>query len=352
MPDHVRLGNLNRISSMRASIIIPTCGAAWGLAPTLRRVAEESTLHAGVEVLVVDNNAPGPDSLRVRDLCGESGTSHLRYVNELSPGATAARHRGVRESTGDILIFVDDDVEVSHGWLAAVLDAFERSGAEIVGGPSIPRFSGSIPDWLWAQLHRTPYGGWGCGALSLLDIGRTVEGIDPIWIWTLNFSIYRETFLRLGGLHPDLVPPALQRWQGDGETGLTYKALASGTRCIYSHEALIHHLIQPNRLCAEYFERRSYFQGICDSFTKIRQGEEAAPSHTGPRQLPGLPGPHATPWSHAAHEIEVGCTHAYNRGWAFHQREVAADPGLLAWVRRKDFLDADIRGEANAADSD
>jgi glucosyl-dolichyl phosphate glucuronosyltransferase len=336
---------------MRASIIIPTCGPAWGLVPTLRRVVEESTSHANVEVIVVDNNAPGPDSTRIREMCAGAMTSHVRYVNELSPGATAARHRGVRESTGEILIFIDDDVEVSHGWLAAVFDAFERSGAEIVGGPSIPRFSGSIPDWLWAQLHRTPYGGWGCGALSLLDIGRTIEGIDPIWIWTLNFSIRRNTFLVLGGLHPDLVPSALQRWQGDGETGLTYKALASGTRCIYSHDVLVHHLIQPTRLSAEYFERRSYFQGVSDSFTKIRQGEDAVPSDSGPRPLPGLPGPHATPWSHAAHEIEVGCAHAYNRGWAFHQREVAGDPALLAWVRRADFLDADIRGEMKPADS-
>jgi glucosyl-dolichyl phosphate glucuronosyltransferase len=334
---------------MRASIIIPTCGAAWGLESTLRRVVEESASHTGVEVIVVDNNVPGPDSLRVREMCAATATSNVRYFNESSPGATAARHRGVRESTGGILIFIDDDVEVSVGWLAAVLDAFEHGGAEIVGGPSIPRFSGSIPDWFWAHLHRTPYGGWGCGALSLLDIGRTVEEIDPIWIWTLNFSIYRETFFLLGGLHPDLVPPALQRWQGDGETGLTYKAIASGTRCIYAHGALVYHLIQPNRISTEYFEKRSYFQGICDSFTRIRRGEEAVPSGDGPRAVPGVPGPHASPWSQLAHDVEVRCAQAYNRGWAFHQREVAADSRLLAWVRRQDFLESDIRDEAKSS---
>ena len=332
---------------MRASVIIPTCGSAWALDRTLRHLLKEVATQADIEVLVIDNNGGGSNSLRTRELC-ESAAPMIRYLQEPSPGATAARHRGAKEAVGEILIFIDDDVEVSAGWLRAILDTFHQSGAEIVGGPSIPRFSGSVPEWFWAYLKPNPYGGWWCGALSLLDIGHTVAGIDPIWLWTLNFSIYRKTFDTLGGFHPDLVPPGLQRWQGDGETGLTYKALASGVHCTYAHNALVHHLIQPNRLSPEYFEKRSYFQGVCDSFTRVRGGETPTPSMTGPKPIPDPPETDASPWARAAYAVQVRCAHAYNQGWAFHQREVASDPALLAWVRKANFMESDILAEVKS----
>lgn len=52
----------------------------------------------------------------------------------------------------------------------------------MVGGPSIPKFTNSVPTWFWEFLSRTPYGGWMCPWLSLLDIGRSVKGISPNYV--------------------------------------------------------------------------------------------------------------------------------------------------------------------------
>ena len=328
---------------MRASIIIPTCGRSGRVRTVVRSLLDSRVHRAGAEVLLVDNNSDESVSRGLRDHC-DSLDGMVQYLAEPSPGLGAARHCGAREARGEILVFVDDDIEVSESWLDALLEAFDDREVGIAGGPSVPRFSSSVPAWFWEFIGPTPYGGWACGWLSLLDIGRSLNDIDPDWIWGLNFAIRRDVFMQLGGMHPDIVPAALQRWQGDGETGLTRKAKAAGVKAVYVHGALVHHNVGRDRLTADYFCERSYYQGVCDSFSAIRAGGEPAPRIPPPRTAPGL-NPGLVGWVVEAEEIRVRTVAAYESGWLFHQSEAASNPRLLEWIRRPDYLTADIRDE-------
>src|SRR5262249_15823903 len=106
---------------------------------------------------------------------------------------------------------------------------------------------------------------------SLLELGGNTIEIHPNYIWGLNFAIRRRALFDLGGFHPDCVPDALQHFQGDGETGLTMKALAQGYKAVFTPGAMVYHFISPSRMTPEYFERRAYFQGVCDSYSRIRR---------------------------------------------------------------------------------
>ncbi len=332
---------------MKASVIVPTDGRRSTIRAALRSLVRQDTGACRTEVVVVDNDTSGVASQGLRTFC-ESLNVPLRYVVEPAPGLGAARHTGAREAHGEILIFIDDDVAVASGWLTAILDSFDDdSELGIVGGPSVPCFTGSVPGWVWDFVTPTPFGGWACGWLSLLDIGRTITDMDPDWIWGLNFAVRRSVFIELGGMHPDLVPAALQRWQGDGETGFTRKAKAAGVRSAYLHQALVRHVVDADRLTPEYFCRRAYYQGVCDSFTGIRAGVE--PSLTGmPASSPALPS-ERTSWAAEAHDVAARTTAAYIEGYQFHQREAASDPLLLRWIRRPDYWQADIRNEVPSA---
>jgi GT2 family glycosyltransferase len=297
------------------------------------------------EVVVIDNNADEELSYLVKRQV-ETSEDSIRYVRQPSPGLSAARHRGADEANGDLLVYLDDDVELSKGWLAGMMKGFADSSAGIVGGPSIPRFTGSVPAWFWDFFLPTPHGGWYCGWVSLLDIGHPVADVDANYIWGLNFGIRRSVLKELGGFNPDTVPPGLQRWQGDGETGLTIKAKAAGTRACYVPEALLYHYVGPDRLTEGYFARRAYFQGVCDSFTKIRAGN--APEQPLSDPPPPPPVPPARPWAEAAAEVRRLIDKAYRDGFEFHQREASNDPRLLQWIRRESFWDADILAEAAA----
>lgn len=77
------------------------------------------------EVLVIDN-APNDDSTErvVSELAHDE--RRLRYVRENRPGLSCARNRALREASGEILAFTDDDVRVDPVWLGGVLRGFAR----------------------------------------------------------------------------------------------------------------------------------------------------------------------------------------------------------------------------------
>lgn len=342
---------------MKSSVIIPTAGRPIAIKAAIRSLLALSPDQYETEILVVDNNTQEDLAKDLLDYC-VSLHDQVRYIREPNPGLSAARHRGIEESRGHILTFIDDDVEVSSGWLKAIHKGFEDPEVGMVGGPSIPNFTASVPAWFWDFFSSTPYGGWMCSWLSLLDIGHDVKGIDPNYIWGLNFSIRKDVALQCRGFHPDLVPSSLQRWQGDGETGLTMKVAAAGYRADYLQQALLFHLCGPDRLNEQYFAKRAYYQGVCDSFTRIRAGDTPISGSTpGPaptvyrrvrkhvgialRRLQGR----GSTWRQEGASVRMLTDKAYLDGWRFHQTEVAADPKLLAWIRREDFWNSDIRKE-------
>lgn len=326
---------------MRISIIIPTCGRNNTIRNALDSIIAFRPEELGMEVLVVDNNNQENFSKELIQIC-EGLPDYVRYVAEPSPGLSAARHRGAIEAQGEILTYIDDDVLVSRHWAEAITESFIDPDVAIIGGPSIPVFNCSIPAWFWGFVEPTRYGGWSCGWISLLDIGHDVSNIDPIWIWGLNFSIRKEVLFEIGGFNPDTVPRHLQRWQGDGETGLAYKAIEAGVRSEYNHDVLLHHVIDSDRLSQNYFNDRAHYQGVCDSFTRIRSGQPPQIDQNGPKNMPASVAPG---WPEVASEIRLSTINAYNKGWLYHQKETALDPDLLAWVRREHYINADIPEE-------
>lgn len=79
-----------------------------------------------VEVVVADNDSPvdlAPLAARF---------TAVRFVNEPTKGAAAARNRGVRETTAPYLAFLDSDCVPAADWLATALDLCGRN--DLAGG--------------------------------------------------------------------------------------------------------------------------------------------------------------------------------------------------------------------------
>jgi glycosyltransferase involved in cell wall biosynthesis len=112
-----------------ASIVVPTRERPHYLDVALASIAPQAR-EAGAEVLVV---VDGPDPAS-----GEIAERHgTRWIAHDSPrGLNAARNTGAANTTGELVAFVDDDVEAPAGWLRALLEAAEAdSGADALGGP-------------------------------------------------------------------------------------------------------------------------------------------------------------------------------------------------------------------------
>ncbi len=322
---------------MNASIIAPTRNRSKWLISAIRSFVEQDFPSSQYEIIVVDNGSTD-NTREITEHIASVNKYTIRYIYEPVPGLLSGRHCGALEAKGEILIFVDDDIEAVKGWLSAIMAEFEDDSVHLVGGPSLPRYEADPPAWVdkycsWKEDQLT------CGSLSLLDKGKERMEIDPVCVWGLNFAIRRKTLFELGGFHPDNIPRYLQHFQGDGETGLAMKIKAKGLKAVYAPGAKVYHHIPRERLTATYFENRFFYQGVCDSYAQIRQNKGIVNINIPDYQRENRTSPNLPAYDQYKHIIYTRIHNAYVDGFLFHQEAVRKSKTLLEWVLKGNYLD-------------
>jgi GT2 family glycosyltransferase len=188
----------------RAAIAIPTRNRPRYLDVALASIGPQAAA-LGAEVVVVDDG-PDPATRAV-------ATRHCaRYVAHDAPrGINVARNTAVGVTDAPLLAFVDDDVEVWEGWLAALLRAADECPPEVgvLAGPIRPR----IEDYRYRSCGREG------PPITFLDLGPA--DVDAARAWGANMAIRREALERVGPFAEHLVNGGDEeewqaRWQALG----------------------------------------------------------------------------------------------------------------------------------------
>jgi GT2 family glycosyltransferase len=167
--------------ALTASIIVPTRERAGYLDVALASIAPQAAA-AGAELLVVDDG-PDPETRATAERHG------ARYVaHDASRGLNAARNTGIDAARGDLLVFVDDDVAVRPGWLAALLDADRRAEPDVavLTGPIHARF----------EDHRLRSCGREGPPITSQDHGPDDRDVEHAW--GANMTVRRSALERAG----------------------------------------------------------------------------------------------------------------------------------------------------------
>jgi glycosyltransferase involved in cell wall biosynthesis len=143
--------------------------------------AEADTVDRPVRLLVVDNDPDGS----ARDFVVGLSDPLIDYVHEPRPGIAAGRNRALAEArAAQVLVFVDDDENPRPGWLRALLDTRDRTGAAAVAGAVVSEFDVPPAPWLLAgrffDRRRLPTGtriGVAATNNLLLDLGQLPAGL-------------------------------------------------------------------------------------------------------------------------------------------------------------------------------
>jgi GT2 family glycosyltransferase len=172
---------------MPASIVIPTRLRPSYLEVALASIAPQAAA-ADAEVLVVDDAGA---SREARELSERFGA---RYEPHGAPlGLNVARNTGVARSSGALVVFVDDDVRASAGWLAALLEAARTH-------PDVDVFAGPIHAVLEGRAPRS------CGRerapITTLELGS--RDTDARYAWGANMAIRRSALERIGAFDESL----------------------------------------------------------------------------------------------------------------------------------------------------
>jgi glycosyltransferase involved in cell wall biosynthesis len=145
----------NRMSGISPRISVITCShnpRADYLARVLDALRAQTIDRSQWELLLVDSASADPLAARTN----LSWHPSARIVREDEPGLTRARLRGITESTGDLLVFVDDDNVLDPDFLEqAVRIHKSRPDIGSWSGLSRPGFDEPAPDWTkryWGNL--------------------------------------------------------------------------------------------------------------------------------------------------------------------------------------------------------
>jgi hypothetical protein len=228
------------------------------------------------ELVVVDNRSDEP----VADHVDLSWRPAARIVREETLGLTPARLRGIRETTGDLLVFVDDDNVLDADFLQTALrTAEEKRFLGAWSGQCRPGFEEPAPEWtrrywgnlvirefdsdIWSNLPRLPES-MPCGA------GLCVRRDAALHYLHLHESEKRSfQFDRTGGSLLSC---------GDNDLAACACEIGLGVGLIASLK--LTHLISPERLTVDYLARLAegiyYSSTLLDSVHGIRPGQRTA----------------------------------------------------------------------------
>ena len=254
---------------MKLSVIIPTYNRSEYLEKCLASITQQTLSGELFEVIVVDNNSSDETRMVVENF--KNRIQNLKYVFEVKPGLHSGRHRGMKESISDILVYADDDIEAFPTWLEGIHESFNEDSVVLVGGKNIPKWESEPPYWIYEMWMDLCEYGHALGHLSILDFGDNIMEVDPGYVWGCNFSIRKNVLLEAGGFHPDSFPQSMVMYRGDGETHVSNYIRKKGYKALYNPKASVFHFVTKGRMTIDYFCKRSFNQGISNSYSSIRE---------------------------------------------------------------------------------
>lgn len=243
----------------RVSILIATHDRAAILARTLESLASVRGLGPPHEVVVVAN-ACTDGTAGVVAARAPGVPCPIRLVEEPALGLSHARNRAVRESSGSVLAFLDDDVWVDAGWLEGLLGVYGSTPAGMTAG--------RVELW-WEAVERpawfTPLMD---AALSTFDRGPEVRELTAPDAVGANFSMRRGAFEDAGPFSPEF--GRVGRALGAGEESLILmRAMRRGHRLFTAPGCSVKHWVAPARVDPAYVAEAS--RGSARAIVMLRE---------------------------------------------------------------------------------
>jgi glycosyltransferase involved in cell wall biosynthesis len=242
---------------MLISVAICTYQRYGDLAACLASLRQQSLSPDDREILVMDNSPDREHSQRMMAALGD--LPGLRWFHVDRPGLSYARNRAIEHARTPLIAFIDDDVTVTPGWLAALVDGFAQFGdtAHSAGGPVRANWPTPPPSWMAADM--LPF-------LSVVDRGGEARLLETEeWVPGAN-AAYRIDRLRAAGGFRE----RLGRFGGEEillsneDTETTDRMHLAGGRTAWLPQAAVAHRIDVSRLDRGWFRRRFAWQAVSD----------------------------------------------------------------------------------------
>jgi glucosyl-dolichyl phosphate glucuronosyltransferase len=202
------------------------------------------------EVIIVNNNSTDNTDTIARSLIEKyNETVNFKYVIESKQGLSHARNRGIEETNGEYICYIDDDAIASLDFLKNIVDFFESNpNAAGVGGKIIPEYVDGKPAWMNHFME---------GLVSKVDNGEEIFEYNgskfPIGC---NMTYKKSVLLEIGMFDPDLGRKG-NSGEASEEKDVFFKIYNKGYKVYYLPNIPVKHIIESLRLEYPYIQKIS-----------------------------------------------------------------------------------------------
>ena len=193
------------MKSFFMSVVVSTMNRLEDLERCLNSLSSQEFLN--YEVIVVDSSS----EVIAEEVRRIAQKHNAKYTQEQKKGLSIARNKGVHESSGEIVVFTDDDAVPETSWLKEISAAFENDAVGFVCGKILT-------------------------VNNDLEVGVSAsQGTYENVYWGVNLAFRRYVLEKIGGFD--------ETFQLAGEDlDVVLKALNSGFKGAYNPKAKVWHV--------------------------------------------------------------------------------------------------------------
>jgi glycosyltransferase involved in cell wall biosynthesis len=223
------------------SVIIPTYNRSQDLARTLEGMVRTEKGNLSVEFIVVDNGSTDQTKLVVDSF---SDRIAIQYIFEARSGKNCALNSALEKcKLGKIVVFTDDDVDVSPDWLVSIRAVCDRWPNHAVFGGRIDVIFpiGDIPEWASdPHIRNIAFAYHNYSEKETLYGGNQTPVGPNYWV--------RKHVLDNGRRFDEAIGPRPMNRIMGSETSFLRVLLKDNYEIVYSPRVVVGHRIQPESL--------------------------------------------------------------------------------------------------------
>jgi glycosyltransferase involved in cell wall biosynthesis len=241
---------------MKISVILCTYNRSRLLQKALDGLARQALPEPDeLEFLVVDNNSSDQTHDVVKDFC-QRHPHGFRYLFEAQQGLSHARNKGIGESRGDALVFLDDDVTIAPMWLQHLTAPLRDARYAGAAGRVLPDWDCPPPRWL--PIHAR----YALAPFAIFDLGpKAGKLLEPPFGASMAYR--KEAFARYGHFRTDLGRSGTGMLSNE-DTEFGRRLLKAGELLYYEPSAVVYHPVSKERLQKSYLLKWWFGKGRSD----------------------------------------------------------------------------------------
>lgn len=239
------------------SVIICTYNREKYLAESLQCLAQQDLPKEFFEIILVNNRSTDQTEKICKRFSEENRNLNFHYFYEEKAGLSHARNRGISESRGDLIVFLDDDAMAVKQYLSVTRKYFLENEKVLAGGGKIvPQYETEAPSWMSVFL---------LPLVSALDMGDSIKEFPgskhPIGA---NMFFRKRFFTEQGDFKTDLGRKG-DILLGGEEKDIFSRIDRNKNPIIYLPGAEVVHIVPAKRLHRDHIDKLARGIGISES---------------------------------------------------------------------------------------